>query len=269
MKTCFTALLVEFVAMAQFVYPLHDIHPNAECARNLESWVKYQKLLEPNKRDGEPFRDNSYPVCNPRTGEYKSMQCKIGSDADEEFCKCVYPDTNRPIYIYADNERKQLLELSRANFPVLFSGKNFKCEWFHKETKNKKMYSNWKRFVTKVPYQLGLFCNSKFTKNNRCIDKKTKKCINMKKCSLPNAVNPEKDCNCDTECTTVPSASGKSGARDKQLNCDSYMRARSDYLKLVQHIPYTGQEIRTSSEHNAIRRRSENRKRRSKRFKGS
>lgn len=56
MKTCFTALLVEFVAMAQFVYPLHDIHPNAECARNLESWVKYQKLLEPNKRDGEPFR---------------------------------------------------------------------------------------------------------------------------------------------------------------------------------------------------------------------
>ena len=250
MKTCFTALLVEFVAMAQFVYPLHDIHPNAECARNLESWVKYQKLLEPNKRDGEPFRgvlyqpyymnyitdkncyeswlmnhlDNSYPVCNPRTGEYKSMQCKIGSDADEEFCKCVYPDTNRPIYgrglifvtnlsqpikpmgsrtvfywptrrrivklqrhlyfseqnenqtkIYADNERKQLLELSRANFPVLFSGKNFKCEWFHKDTKNKKTYSNWKRFVTKVPYQLGLFCNSKFTKNNRCIDKKTSK----------------------------------------------------------------------------------------------
>jgi len=173
MKTCFTALLVEFVAMAQFVYPLHDIHPNAECARNLESWVKYQKLLEPNKRDGEPFRDNSYPVCNPRTGEYKSMQCKIGSDADEEFCKCVYPDTNRPIYIYADNERKQLLELSRANFPVLFSGKNFKCEWFHKDTKNKKTYANWKRFVTKVPYQLGLFCNSKFTKNNRCIDKKT------------------------------------------------------------------------------------------------
>lgn len=44
------------------------------------------------------YLDNSYPVCNPRTGEYKSMQCKIGSDADEEFCKCVYPDTNRPIY---------------------------------------------------------------------------------------------------------------------------------------------------------------------------
>jgi len=266
MKTCFTALLVEFVAMAQFVYPLHDIHPNAECARNLESWVKYQKLLEPNKRDGEPFRDNSYPVCNPRTGEYKSMQCKIGSDADEEFCKCVYPDTNRPIYIYADNERKQLLELSRANFPVLFSGKNFKCEWFHKDTKNKKTYSNWKRFVTKVPYQLGLFCNSKFTKNNRCIDKKTKKCINMKKCSRG---DPEKDCNCDTECTTVPSVSGKSGARDKQLNCDSYMRARSDYMKQVQHIPYNVQEIRTTSEHNSIRRRSENRKRRSKRFKES
>ena len=56
MKTCFTALLVEFVAVAQFVYPLHDIHPNAECAKNLDSWVKYQKLLETNKRDDEPFR---------------------------------------------------------------------------------------------------------------------------------------------------------------------------------------------------------------------
>ena len=80
----------------------------------------------------------------------------------------------------------------------------------------------------------------------------------MKKCSQQ---DPEKDCNCDTECTTEGTA-GKSGARDKQLNCDSYMRARSDYMKQVQ-------ELRTFSEHNSIRRRSENRKRRSKRFKES
>lgn len=255
MKTCFTALLVEFVAVAQFVYPLHDIHPNAECAKNLENWVKIQTILE-TKRDGEPFRDNSYPVCNPRTGEYKSMQCKIGSDADEEFCKCVYPDTNEPIYIYADNERKQLLELSRRNFPVLFSGKNFKCEWFHKETKNKNVYANWKKFVMKVPYQLGIFCNSKFTKNNRCIDKKTKKCIDMKKCSKD---NPEKDCNCDTDCTTT------GGTRDNQLNCESYMRARSDYVNKMKQV--MAEQRTSNSEHNSIRRRSENRKRRSKRFK--
>ena len=67
MKTCFTALLVEFVAVAQFVYPLHDIHPNAECAKNLDSWVKYQKLLETNKRDDEPFRglykNFTYDIC--------------------------------------------------------------------------------------------------------------------------------------------------------------------------------------------------------------
>ena len=85
----------------------------------------------------------------------------------------------------------------------------------------------------------------------------------MKKCSRGDpGGDPEKDCNCDTECTTVPSISGKSGARDKQLNCDSYNRARADYMKQVQHIPI-------QSEHNSIRRRSENRKRRSKRFKES
>ena len=84
----------------------------------------------------------------------------------------------------------------------------------------------------------------------------------MKKCSRGDpGGDPEKDCNCDTECTTVPSVSGKSGARDKQLNCDSYNRARADYMKQVQHIP--------QSEHTSIRRRSENRKRRSKRFKES
>lgn len=87
----------------------------------------------------------------------------------------------------------------------------------------------------------------------------------MKKCSRQ---DPEKDCNCDTECTTE--GTGKSGARDKQLNkqlnCDSYMRARSDYIN--QNFEQI-QELRTSSEHNSIRRRSENRKRRSKRFKES
>lgn len=229
MITCFTALLVEFVAVAQIVYPLHDLYPDAKCANELKSWVNDQVRL--GHKRGEKFKDNSYPECDPSNGEYKSMQCKIGSHVDEDYCKCVYPDNNEPILIYADNDRIKLQELSRVNFPVMFAGRNFKCEWFHPVI-NTERYRRWKTLNSNVPWQIGIFCNPTFTENNRCIDKKTKQCIDMNQCEK----STEK-CNCDTSCTS----------QGKRPKCKSYESARANYIS-------------------TIKKSSENHKRRSKRL---
>lgn len=226
MAFCFCLLLTQI--MAQFHWPLCENMQKGiqkpECALDLDMWVN-----DRNGINGIDVSDHDWPECDSNTCGYKTLQCKIGSNINLKYCRCVNPKDNTNLKLFRPYKRHPL-DITYKNFPILFKMEKFNCDWFLRrdpaDFKNGRRVPGVLPIPYPVPLHLGMVCDQDFTHNKYCINKISGKCqVFPSNCDEKSSSYDKQKCSCIVE-----------KDRCKHEKCEKWEKSLLNHLRTLRKI---------------------------------